>query len=114
MPARQCSRVDLPEPLGPITATISPSSRTMLAPRSAWVGPNDLCRSSPTRIWDIAHLLSQGRQAGLRVVDPPQIGLEVEQLEVGDQPLPLLVIVDQCLNVSLQELSCDRVSFQMH
>ena len=35
--------------------------------------------------WGIAHLLSQGGQAGLRVVDPAEISLEVEQLEVGEQ-----------------------------
>ncbi len=42
MPARQCSSVDLPEPLDPITATISPCRTASEAPRSAGVGPNDL------------------------------------------------------------------------
>ena len=42
MPARQCSSVDLPDPLGPITATISPAPAASEAPRSAGVWPNDL------------------------------------------------------------------------
>ena len=42
MPARQCSSVDLPDPLGPITATISPGPTAIVAPRSAGVWPNDL------------------------------------------------------------------------
>ena len=45
MPARQWSRVDLPEPLGPITATISPRFTEKLAPRSAGVSPKESARS---------------------------------------------------------------------
>src|SRR5215472_12947895 len=45
MPARQCSNVDLPDPLGPITATISPCRTLSEAPRSAGVSPNDFTRS---------------------------------------------------------------------
>ncbi len=41
MPARQCRRVDLPEPLGPITARISPVATATLAPRRAGVAPNE-------------------------------------------------------------------------
>ena len=41
MPARQWSRVDLPEPLGPITARISPRATDTLAPRRAGVSPKD-------------------------------------------------------------------------
>src|SRR2546423_11765935 len=42
IPARQCNNVDLPDPLGPITATISPAATERLEPRNAGVGPNDL------------------------------------------------------------------------
>ncbi len=45
VPARQCSSVDLPEPLGPITARISPSATDRLAPRRAGVWPKDKYRS---------------------------------------------------------------------
>jgi hypothetical protein len=45
MPARQCSSVDLPDPLGPITASISPASTCTSAPRKAGVWPNDLTTS---------------------------------------------------------------------
>ena len=41
MPARQCSSVDLPDPLGPMTARISPWAALTVAPRSAGVWPND-------------------------------------------------------------------------
>jgi hypothetical protein len=41
MPARQSSSVDLPDPLGPMTARISPWAALTVAPRSAWVWPND-------------------------------------------------------------------------
>jgi hypothetical protein len=39
MPERQRSKVDFPQPLGPVTATISPSPTAMSTPRSAGVGP---------------------------------------------------------------------------
>ena len=39
MPARQCRSVDLPEPLGPMTARISPSRIDRFAPRRAGVSP---------------------------------------------------------------------------
>src|SRR5215470_3229771 len=42
MPAIQCSRVDLPDPLGPMIARISPWLVATLAPRSAGVWPKDL------------------------------------------------------------------------
>jgi hypothetical protein len=38
MPARQCSKVDLPDPLGPMTATISPC-RTPSAAERPTLGP---------------------------------------------------------------------------
>ena len=50
MPARQWSSVDLPEPLGPITATISPRFTEKLAPRSAGVSPKESTRSRPSTI----------------------------------------------------------------
>jgi hypothetical protein len=50
IPARQCRRVDLPEPLGPITATISPGSSSKSMPRSASVWPNRFRRPSAVRI----------------------------------------------------------------
>jgi hypothetical protein len=53
------SSVDLPEPLGPITATISLSPTAMLAPRNAGVSPYDLCSSRPTRTGHMAHLLGK-------------------------------------------------------
>jgi hypothetical protein len=34
IPARQCSSVDLPDPLGPMTARISPEATDTLAPRA--------------------------------------------------------------------------------
>jgi hypothetical protein len=49
MPARQCSKVDLPEPEGPITATISPSRTWMVASWRAGVVPNVLRRPTPWR-----------------------------------------------------------------
>src|SRR5215469_18047594 len=45
MPARQCSRVDLPDPLGPMIARISPGLTVTLAPRRAGVWPKDLMTS---------------------------------------------------------------------
>ena len=45
IPARQCSRVDLPDPLGPMIARISPRPTATDAPRNAGVWPNDLCTS---------------------------------------------------------------------
>jgi len=42
IPARQWSSVDLPEPLGPMTATISPGAIVKSMPRSASVGPKRL------------------------------------------------------------------------
>src|SRR5271165_870209 len=51
MPARQCSRVDLPEPLGPMTATISPGRTPSEAPRSAGVSPNERNRSRASTIF---------------------------------------------------------------
>jgi hypothetical protein len=39
IPAMQCSSVDLPEPLGPITATTSPASIANSASISAGVAP---------------------------------------------------------------------------
>src|SRR6266566_638415 len=50
MPARQCSKVDLPDPLGPMTATISPGRTPSEAPRSAGVCPNDFSRSRASMI----------------------------------------------------------------
>ena len=49
IPARQWSSVDLPEPLGPMTATISPAASAKSMPRSASVCPNRLWRSVPSR-----------------------------------------------------------------
>ena len=46
IPARQCSSVDFPDPLGPMTATISPLATPSDAPRSAGVLPNDSDRST--------------------------------------------------------------------
>ncbi len=45
MPAMQCSSVDLPEPLGPMIAMISPPDTVSVAPASAGVWPKDLCAS---------------------------------------------------------------------
>src|SRR5258708_35193894 len=50
MPARQYSRVDLPEPLGPITARTSPRFTETLAPRSAGVSPKENTRSRASMI----------------------------------------------------------------
>ena len=47
IPARQCSRVDLPAPLGPITATTSPAPTATSAPRRAGVWPKLLCSPRP-------------------------------------------------------------------
>ena len=48
MPARQWRSVDLPEPLGPMTATISPRFTARLAPRSAGVSPKE---STMSFVW---------------------------------------------------------------
>ncbi len=49
MAARQCSSVDLPEPLAPMTATISPAMSSKSTPRRASVEPKRLCRSRAVR-----------------------------------------------------------------
>src|ERR1051325_10623269 len=46
MPARQCSSVDLPGPLGPMTATISPAPIVTLAPCRACLRPKERWRST--------------------------------------------------------------------
>src|SRR5580658_1456082 len=53
MPARQCMRVDLPEPLGPMMARISPATAERLTPLSAGVWPNDstMSRASMRESW---------------------------------------------------------------
>ncbi len=48
IPARQCSSVDLPEPLGPMMASISPAATDTLAPRNAGVAPNERNSSRPS------------------------------------------------------------------
>ena len=47
IPARQCSRVDLPEPLGPITATASVRPIATSTPARATVVPNRLTSPRP-------------------------------------------------------------------
>ena len=54
MPARQCSKVDLPDPLGPMTATISPDPTRSEAPRSAGVSPKDLTRFRASMSFTVA------------------------------------------------------------
>src|SRR5580704_6877463 len=74
MPARQCSRVDLPDPLGPIMARISPAATETLAPRSAGVVPNERCRS-------VASMACRASGTGRRLavvidaVDPSMTGI---------------------------------------
>jgi hypothetical protein len=108
MPARQCSNVDLPDPLGPITATISPGPAAIEAPRSAGVWPNDLTTprasmiaagltAAATSPWtapgpglgacprSLAHRPGEHVQPGRGVIDPPQVRLQVVQAVVGQQ-----------------------------
>jgi hypothetical protein len=51
--------VDFPDPLGPITATISPAATLTDAPRSAGVGPKDFStpRASIKAGWASATVL---------------------------------------------------------
>src|SRR6478735_9863721 len=49
MPARQCSRVDLPDPDGPITASDSPAARSTSTPARAVVDPKRLTRPRADR-----------------------------------------------------------------
>src|SRR5436190_13299149 len=83
MPARQCSKVDLPEPLGPMMARISPRFTPTVAPRSAGVWPNDFSTSLASMI--IVLPPGRVRSAGRGVVDPAQVRFEVIQPMVGEQ-----------------------------
>ena len=89
MPARQCSNVDLPEPLGPMTATISPCRTLSEAPRSAGVLAERL--HQVPRLDDVPGLAVPPRRGGSRspahrpfeqvqpgrgVVDPSQVSLQ--------------------------------------
>src|SRR6266540_3046740 len=85
MPARQCNSVDLPEPLGPMIARISPRATTRLAPRSAGVAPKDSRASRASTRGSRPHRLAQSTEAGGGQLDPPQIGFEVEQAVIGEQ-----------------------------
>ena len=95
MPARQCSSVDLPEPLGPMTARISPAATDTLGPRRAGVWPNDLAisrasisgRSGRSRGLFMRHAPASASSPSRASVDvdPAQVGLEVEQAVVGEQ-----------------------------
>jgi hypothetical protein len=51
MQARQCSRVDFPDPLGPMTARISPRLTPMVAPHNAGVWPKLFTRPFVWRIF---------------------------------------------------------------
>ena len=76
MPARQCSSVDLPEPLGPMTARISPAATGRLAPlqrrRRAERRADVLASRKPcgwrARVREVivTHHLRQGARAGPR------------------------------------------------
>ena len=46
------------------------ATMAMLAPRSATVGPYDLCSSIARSTGDIAHLLGQAHEPRLGVVEP--------------------------------------------
>ena len=97
MPARQWSSVDLPEPLGPITARISPFSprrslhEELAFPRTRARGPapRGRCRATSTTAEPSPrsrrHRFGQCRQPSGGEVDPAQIGLEVEEAVVGEE-----------------------------
>src|SRR5690349_21672602 len=88
MPARQCSRVDLPEPDGPITATASPARIRTLASTSAGVGPKDNRRPVAVKTGSglvIADLPGQLVEARRGQLQPAQVGFQMEQREVTDQ-----------------------------
>src|SRR6266702_2622736 len=102
MPARQCSSVDLPEPLGPMTARISPLVADRLAPASAAVCPNDRCTSRASitqrRASAAGGTAQHQRQHDLGEQDGLQVRLRLNRLpeprlvdaEVGDR-IPLAV-----------------------
>ena len=97
MPARQCSRVDLPDPLGPITARISPGvdGDARAAQRRGLRRTTSESRASRMRLrpWSDdrssgrhrLHHLCQCVEPGGGQVDPAQVGLQVEQAVVGEQ-----------------------------
>jgi hypothetical protein len=55
MPARQCSRVDLPEPLGPMTATSSSASTTLVN--------SSVCRCGSASTGSASHAWTSRRPA---------------------------------------------------
>lgn len=61
----QCSKVDFPEPDGPITATISPASIVRSAPRNASVAPKDLVSSTASKDHRVTRLVSSASRAAV-------------------------------------------------
>src|SRR3984893_7518072 len=89
MPARQCSRVDLPDPLGPMTATISPRRTVSEAPRSAGVLPNDRESSRASMIFVLVTPATAGRSAviGALLVRAGPAGPPCGRSIVGQPPV---------------------------
>src|SRR5207245_6684618 len=79
IPERQFRRVVLPQPDGPITATISPRRTSRSSPRSAWTAPPPLSyvftRRRATTIRSSTRGTFAGADAGLgTVIDSDDIG----------------------------------------
>src|SRR6266567_7810824 len=98
IPARQRSNVDLPDPLGPSTATTSPPRICRDSPSRATVCPNRFDTPSATSSGPSTGLctgsvnaspsdqfMPQAVDAPCGQLDPPKVGLQVEQLEVTCQ-----------------------------
>jgi len=96
MPARQCSRVDLPEPLGPsqqgpraLHGQTGAAKRRRLSEGEHEVA----CLDDHAAIWTAEelfvpsrrHLLGECRESRFGEVDPAQIGLQVEEPMVGEE-----------------------------
>src|SRR5688500_10011065 len=69
IPARQCSSVDLPEPLGRMIATASPARTARSTPPTATVCPNRLVRACPTGPSFMPQSLADGRGGADRLCD---------------------------------------------
>src|SRR5437870_2991009 len=96
-PVRMLNSVDLPAPLGPISARISPRASAMLTPATAWTPPKDF-RTASTRRTGGSLTTSPGQQADEAVREgqhqraqgeaerrPPDHGYQREAAPAGRQ-----------------------------
>ena len=88
----------MPEPLGPMMATISPAPTATDAPRSASDAPNRFVSrcAADQFITGACDSSLQLLEPGLGQIDPAQVGFEVEQGMVGEQPVDLAARLLHC------------------